>query len=88
MMIATLHDALSIFGFGAAILAGAVLLDVAAVWMLRAATARQRIAPGGRYALATLLVIGSLPVWMYGLFFALIGWATVGCAPDAYECPF
>ena len=88
MMIATLHDALDIFGFGAAILAGAVLLDVAAVWMLRAAKAKQKIAPGGRYALAALLVIGSAPAWMYGLFFVLIAWATTGCPPDAYECPF
>ena len=87
-MIATLQDAVSILGFGGAILAGAILLDVAAVWMLRAAKARQRIAPGGRYALAGLLVIASLPGWMYGLFFVLIGWAAAGCPPDAYECPF
>jgi hypothetical protein len=87
MLIATMHDALPLFGLGGLLIAGAVLLDLGAVWMIRAAAVRRRVPPLGRLGVAAVLALGSLPVWAYGLFAALIGWAAVGCAPDAYECP-
>jgi hypothetical protein len=88
MMIATMHDALPLFGFAGLILGGAAFVVAAAVWVLRAAAPRQRLPRAGRFAVAAALAVVSVPGWVYGGFFALIGWATVGCSPDAYECPF
>ena len=87
-MIATVHDALPIFGFAGLIILGAALLDLGAVWTVRAVAVRRHVPAFGRFGIATVLAVASLPVWAYGLFFGLIGWATIGCAPDAYECPF
>jgi hypothetical protein len=39
------------------------------------------------FAAAALIVAGGLPVYATTLLLGLIGWAAIGCAPDAYECP-
>jgi hypothetical protein len=88
MIFATMHDALPLFGFAGLIIIGAVVLDAGAVWVVRAAAVRRRLPAFGRFGVAAVLAVASLPAWAYGLLFALFGWATVGCAPDAYECPF
>ena len=87
-MIATMHDALPLFGFAALLIAGAALLDLGAWWTLRGKSLRRLRPRAGRIAFATVLAVASLPAWAYGALLALIGWASVGCAPDAYECPF
>jgi len=86
-MFATMNDAVPFLGYAGLIIVGAVLLDLGAVWIARAAAVRRRVPAVGRFGIAAVLAVASLPVWAYGLFFALIGWAAVGCAPDAYECP-
>jgi hypothetical protein len=88
MIFATMHDALPIFGFAGLIILGAAVLNLGAVWTLRASAVRRRMPKVGRVGVAAVLAVASLPVWGYGLLFALFGWATIGCAPDAYECPF
>jgi hypothetical protein len=83
MTIATLHDAVPMFGFAALLLAGALLLSFGSWWVLR------RSGWGTWRIVGALgLIVASVPAWGYGLLFALIGWASVGCSPDAYECPF
>jgi ABC-type dipeptide/oligopeptide/nickel transport system permease component len=87
MMFATMHDALPAFGFGALILVGAVLLDFAGVWFLRA-TGAHRFQKTTRVGAGSTLILLSVPVWAFGLFCVLIAMAIGDCPPDAYECPF
>jgi hypothetical protein len=88
MLIATMHDALPILGYAGLIILGAALLDLGAVWTVRSAAVQRRLPAFGRFGIAAVLAVASLPVWAYGLFFALFGWAAADCPPDAYECPF
>jgi hypothetical protein len=83
MMLATLHNALPLYGLAALLLAGAILLTFGSWWILRGGRRG-----AGRVVGALVLAFASVPAWGYGLFVALIGWAATGCAPDAYECPF
>jgi hypothetical protein len=125
MPIATMHDALPIFGFAALALVACAGPPLWAHWVLRgrpwagraaaaitavgtvalvaagepllliavalgvgfAVLARRHFERGGRMVAAALIVAGGLPFYAMTLLLALLGWAAIGCAPDAYECP-
>lgn len=61
------------------LLAGAVVLA--------AVLARRYLGRAGRWATAALIVIAGLPLYALTAFAIVIGFAAIGCAPDAYECP-
>jgi hypothetical protein len=126
MLIATLHDALPIFGFTALALVGCagpllwahwtmrgtrwawqtaavitvgiaiaiiasgepLLLIVVAMMVGGAVLARREFQPVAQKLAAVFIVGAGIPLYGFTLILGLIAWASVGCAPDAYECPF
>ena len=86
MMIATMHDALPIYGYAALSGLAALLLVAGAWWIWHGDELRGR--PSGlRLATAVVVAIASLPAWVFTVLAVLFGLATAGCAPDSYECP-
>jgi hypothetical protein len=126
MTIATMNDALPLFGFMALALVGCggpvlwaiwtvrgrrwawqsaavitagiviaiiasgepLLLGVVAIMVGGAVLARREFQPTAQKVAAVFIVGAGLPLYGLTLVIGLIAWATVGCAPDAYECPF
>jgi hypothetical protein len=64
-----------------------LLLIVVALGVGFAVLARRHFERGGQLVAAVLIVGAGLPLYAITLFLALLGWAAIGCAPDAYECP-
>jgi uncharacterized membrane protein len=87
MMIATVHDALPIYGDAALAALAGVLLLAAAWWTARARAPREKLPVLGRIAITSALVVASLPAWAFAGLALLFALATADCAPDAYECP-
>ena len=88
MMIATMHDALPIYGYAALGALAALVLAAAAWWTARGTAPRQKLPTGGRIAITVALAIASLPAWAFTGLAVLFGLAVADCPPDAYECPF
>jgi hypothetical protein len=86
-MLATLHDSLPLFGYAALLLLASCVPVLAAMWTLRAEAPRRRLGRAGRHVVAAVLVVAGIPVYAYTALFALLAIASIGCAPDAYECP-
>jgi cell division protein FtsW (lipid II flippase) len=63
-----------------------LLLPAGAV--VAAIFARRRLGLWGRRAVAALIVGAGLPLYALTALGFLIAVASIGCAPDAYECPF
>jgi hypothetical protein len=87
MLIATMHDALPIFGIAALLLAACCVPLGPALWILRGEAPRRRLGKVGRRVVAAVVAIAGLPLYAYAAPYLLIGIAAIGCAPDAYECP-
>ena len=79
-MLATWHDALPVFGIAGLLVAASATPVGVGVMILRAKRRR-------RHVIAGLVVIAGLPLYAYTALYLLIAVATVGCAPDAFECP-
>jgi hypothetical protein len=80
--LATLHNAVPVLGIAALLLIPALGSLWLIRWTLRTSASRVR-----RIAFALVIALASLPVWAWALLYLLMGWATIGCGPDAYECP-
>jgi hypothetical protein len=85
MMIATMHDAMPVFGYalGAGVIAALLL---AGAWLTF--RAREKLPRGGRIAIAAVLAVVSVPAWAVTGLLVLFALAIGDCPPDAYECPF
>jgi hypothetical protein len=58
------------------------------VAVIAAIFARHHLGLWGRRATAVLIVCAGSPLYLITLLGFFIGLAALGCAPDAYECPF
>ena len=87
-IIATASDAGPILVIALAALAACAVPMLLARWTLKSAWVAQRLPRGGRIAAAAMLVIAGTPLYIWTFFVIVIGLATYGCPPDAYECPF
>ena len=85
---ATASDAWPILGIGLAALAACAIPMLLARWTVKSARVAQRLPRAGRIATAAMLVIAGTPLYIWTFFAIMIGLATYGCPPDAYECPF
>jgi hypothetical protein len=85
---ATASDAWPILGIGALALAACALPALLAWCTIKGKWIAARMPRAGRIVAATGLVLAGTPLYVWTFFVIVIGLATYGCPPDAYECPF